>query len=159
MVNRKKMATVSGVILPMLVFSGQLWANATNEELAARVEQLESLVTQLQQLVAEQGEQQREMATTVSKKVDAPLSGTKFSYGGYVKFDAMSSSFSDGERATASIGDDILVPSTIPVDGKGGASRFDSSAKTSRFWFKTYHAHRYGGCANPYRNGFADLRW
>ncbi len=137
MVNRKKMATVSGVILPMLVFSGQLWANATNEELAARGEQLESLVTQLQQLVAEQGEQQQEMATTVSKKVDAPLSGTKFSYGGYVKFDAMSSSFSDGERATASIGDDILVPSTIPVDGKGGASRFDSSAKTSRFWFKT----------------------
>ena len=119
MVNRKKMATVSGVILPMLVFSGQLWANATNEELAARVEQLESLVTQLQQLVTEQGEQQQEMATTVSKKVDAPLSGTKFSYGGYVKFDAMSSSFSDGERATASIGDDILVPSTIPVDGKG----------------------------------------
>lgn len=133
---KKRGVVVAGLLLPAMTFSGQLMAS-TNDELSAKIQKLESQLLQLQQLVAEQGQQQREIATVVTKKADSPVSGSKFTYGGFVKFDAMQSDYSDGERATASIGDDILVPSTIPVGGKDGATRFDTSVKTSRFWFKT----------------------
>ena len=136
MLNKKTRAIAAGVILPTLTFSGQLMAS-TNDELSAKIKMLESQLTQLQQLVTEQGQKQQEMATVVTKKADSPVSGSKFTYGGFVKFDAMQSDYSGGERATAAIGDDILVPSTIPVGGKDGATRFDTSVKTSRFWFKT----------------------
>lgn len=137
MFTKKKLALATAVMLPTMAFSGQLLAAASNEDLTAKIEMLEKQLSQLQQLVTQQGEKQKQMETTVSKKVDSPVSGMKFSYGGFVKVDAISSSYSDGERATAALGDDILVPSTIPVDGKSGARRFDSHAKTSRFWFKT----------------------
>jgi len=137
MFTKKKLALATAVMLPALAMSGQSLAAASNEELTAKIEMLEAQLSQLQQLVTQQGEKQKQIETTVSKKVDSPVSGMKFSYGGFVKVDAISSSYSDGERASSGIGDDILVPSTIPVDGKSGARRFDSHAKTSRFWFKT----------------------
>ena len=49
----------------------------------------------------------------------------------------MQSDYSGGERASAGIGDEILVPSTIPIGGDDGATRFDAHVKTSRFWLKT----------------------
>ena len=136
MLNKKRMAIAAGVLLPTLTFSGQLLAT-TNDELSAKIKMLESQLTQLQQLVTEQGQKQQEISTVVTRKADSPVSGSKFTYGGFVKFDAMQSDYSGGEWATAAIGDDILVPSTIPVGGKDGATRFDTSVKTSRFWFKT----------------------
>jgi outer membrane DcaP-like protein len=136
MIRKKKMALAAGVMLPALMFSGQLLAT-TNDELSAKIKMLESQLSQLQVLVTEQGQKQQEIDTVVSKKADASTSGTTFSYGGFVKVDAMQSDYSDGERALAEIGDDILVPSTIPVGGEDGDARFDTSVKTSRFWFKT----------------------
>ena len=130
------MALAVGVMLPALIFSDQLLAT-TNEELSAKTQMLESQLSQLQTLVTEQGQKQQEFDTVVSKKADASTSGTTFSYGGFVKFDAMHSDNSGGERALAGIGDDILVPSTIPVGGEDGSTRFDTSVKTSRFWLKT----------------------
>lgn len=135
-INNKATALAALVMLPILTFSGQLLAT-TNDELSAKIKMLESQLTQLQHLVTEQGQKQQEIATVVTKKADSPVSGSKFTYGGFVKFDAMQSDYSGGERATAGIGDDILVPSTIPVGGSDGATRFDTSVKTSRFWFKT----------------------
>ncbi len=137
MFTKKKLALATAVMLPTMAFSGQLMAAASNEDLSAKIQMLESQLMQLQQLVAQQGEQQKAIETTVSKKVDSPVSGMKFSYGGFVKVDAMMSDYSDGERASSGLGDEILTPSTIPVGGKSGASRYDSHAKTSRFWFKT----------------------
>lgn len=67
------------------------------------------------------------------------LKNTDFSVGGFIKADAMWSDFSDGDRAAATVGDDFLVPSVIPV-GDGGndaSSQFDSHVKHSRFWLKT----------------------
>ncbi len=136
MLNKKRMALAAGIMLPTLAFSGQLLAT-TNDELSAKIKMLESQLSQLQTLVTEQGQKQQEMATVVTKKADSPVSGTKFTYGGFVKFDAMQSDYSDGERATSSLGDEILTPSTIPVGGNDGATRFDTHVKTSRFWFKT----------------------
>jgi len=64
---------------------------------------------------------------------------TEFDMGGFIKLDAMWSSYSDTDRAGASVGDDFLVPSQVAVgDGSnGGESLFDMSAKTSRIYVKS----------------------
>lgn len=64
-------------------------------------------------------------------------SGTTLSYGGYIKFDGQVSDYSDGYGATAGIGEDFLVPSTIPVGGPGGNVHTHFNAKESRLWFKS----------------------
>lgn len=63
---------------------------------------------------------------------------TDFSFGGFIKFDAMFSQSSDTKRA-GNVGDDFLVPSTIAVgDGSNeGDVVFDTNSKFSRLWFKT----------------------
>ncbi len=63
---------------------------------------------------------------------------TEYSFGGFVKFDAMFSQSSDTQRA-GNVGDDFLVPSTIAVgDGSNkGDTVFDTNSKFSRLWFKT----------------------
>ncbi|WP_317930311.1 DcaP family trimeric outer membrane transporter [Halioxenophilus sp. WMMB6] len=65
--------------------------------------------------------------------------GTHFQYGGFIKTDFIFSEYSDGDRASASVGDDFLVPSVIPVgDGNYDSDPvFDANAKFSRFWLKT----------------------
>lgn len=79
------------------------------------------------------------MAAALPMAVNA--ANTEFSYGGYVKFDATISQYSEGEVGAASLGRDFYVPSTIPVspDGVDGDSVTvtDMHAKTSRFNFKT----------------------
>lgn len=62
---------------------------------------------------------------------------TEVSFGGYIKADTMFTRYSDGEKATAAIGDDFLVPSTIPVGADEGATRLHMIAKQSRVWMKT----------------------
>lgn len=63
---------------------------------------------------------------------------TTYSFGGFVKADAIFSQYSDQQRA-GNVGDDFLVPSTTAVgDGsKKGDVVFDSHARTSRIFFKT----------------------
>ena len=65
--------------------------------------------------------------------------GTKFTYGGYIQLDAISSSYSDG-RPNELI-EDFYVPSLVPVEPADGNSDSYTStnlhAKTSRFFFTT----------------------
>ncbi|CAN0602174.1 unnamed protein product, partial [Ectocarpus sp. 12 AP-2014] len=65
--------------------------------------------------------------------------GTKFTYGGYVQLDAITSNYSEGKPA--SLMDDLFVPSLIPVEPvSGSGDSYQSTnihAKTSRFYFKT----------------------
>ena len=63
-----------------------------------------------------------------------------FYYGGYVKTDVISSSFSDGEVAGNSIGRDFFVPSTIPVGGGESSHVLDIHARQTRFHFGTRHS-------------------
>lgn len=81
------------------------------------------------------------LETALAEKEAAAVTGTKgntqYSFGGYIKLDAMVSQYSGGERATSSVGDDFLVPSVIPVGGESGDAHFDMQAKHSRIWFKT----------------------
>ncbi|QDV09282.1 Porin subfamily protein [Planctomycetes bacterium Poly30] len=65
--------------------------------------------------------------------------GTKFTYGGYVQLDAVSSDYSGGKPANQLI-DDFLVPSLIPVEPTSGADNYRSTnmhSKSSRFFLKT----------------------
>lgn len=66
------------------------------------------------------------------------MAETTFKYGGFIKFDAIFSQYSDQARA-GNVGDDFLVPSTIAVgDGSAEGDRvFDSNAKFSRLNFTT----------------------
>lgn len=63
---------------------------------------------------------------------------TQYSFGGFIKADAIFSQYSDQQRA-GNVGDDFLVPSTTAVgDGSNkGDVVFDSHARTSRIFFKT----------------------
>lgn len=122
------------------------------QALEARVAELEKIV---QQLVAQQqGAQQAQAAQTAApaaapaaadnkpKIQTAPImpsanAGTRFSYGGFIKFDAMVTNTSDGEIPDGSVGRLFYVPSTIPVGAPGAneGSDTDMGAQLSRFWF------------------------
>ncbi len=68
----------------------------------------------------------------------AQAAETQYSFGGFVKADAIFSQYSDQQRA-GNVGDDFIVPSTTAVgDGSNkGDVVFDSHARTSRLFFKT----------------------
>lgn len=63
---------------------------------------------------------------------------TQYQFGGFIKFDAIFSQYSDAQRA-GNVGDDFLVPSTIATgDGSAeGDMVFDAHARHSRINFKT----------------------
>lgn len=121
-------------------------ANAA-DPLEERVLQMEQ---ELKELKALMQQQQSAQATAVSAQPakativpsEKSRSGlnlspnTSLTYGGYIKVDGMYNDYGDGSRP-GNIGDEILVPSTIPVGGQGDGARFDSHIKTSRFFFKT----------------------
>lgn len=64
---------------------------------------------------------------------------TEFSYGGYIKMDAMMSTYSDGDVTAANVGRDYYTPNSTPTSAGTGkeTSSYDMSAKSSRFNFKT----------------------
>ncbi|MDO6805050.1 hypothetical protein Q4595_21540, partial [Wenyingzhuangia sp. 1_MG-2023] len=73
---------------------------------------------------------------TLPRAVQA--ANTEFSYGGYIKVDAMMSNYSEGEITSTSSGRDFYVPSSIPTGTAGNdSSAFDMGAQTSRINFKT----------------------
>ncbi len=79
------------------------------------------------------------LLATAALPLAAQAANTEFSYGGYIKFDAMMSTYSDGDVGSASLARDFYVPSGTPVSGGDvdETSHFDMHAKTSRFNFKT----------------------
>jgi hypothetical protein len=110
--------------LPMtasLIAAGLLSCNAMAEDVNQRIEKLEKEISALKTHTA---------AATKSS------GGSNVSVGGYIKFDAQVSDYSDGRSATAGIGDDFLVPSTIPTGGTAGDPQTHFSAKESRLWVK-----------------------
>ena len=136
---------------------------AKERELEARVAQLEKMV---EQLVAQQQQTQGQVAETqaqveeVKAAQPAPLAegkqpiqrtaintganpGTAFSYGGFIKLDAMTTDTSDGKIADGSAGRMFYLPSTIPVADDGAEPDTDPytdfHAQFSRFWFSADH--------------------
>lgn len=65
---------------------------------------------------------------------------TEFTYGGFIKFDAMYSQYNDGAAANAGaleVGRDFYVPAAIPTGNGEKTSATDFTARSSRFNFKT----------------------
>lgn len=114
---------------------------AKEQELEARIEQLERLVRELSKAPPPATPAATPAPTTpdMQTKSITPngLPGTRFSYSGYLKVDGLLSDYDDGEIADGSIGRDFFLPSAIPVGGIGESADFDSHVKQSRLIFGT----------------------
>lgn len=153
--SRRLLATA---VLVALAAPGMAFAQSAKEtELEARVAQLEA---QIQTLL--QGQQQQQESITqaqtrldevqVAQPAAKPLQSKPilanpdavFTYGGFIKFDAMVTDTSDGAIAEGSAGRMFYVPSTIPVTANGAEPDSDPytdmHAAFSRFWFAADHA-------------------
>ena len=125
------------------------------QELEARIAQLEA---QVQALLSAQQQQQATLAQTQTqldqvkvaqaapddgkpKIQSSPIlvagnPGGRFSFGGFVKLDAMLTDTNAGEIADGSAGRMFYLPSAIPVGGVDEAhADIDTHAMFSRFWF------------------------
>ncbi|SDZ95861.1 DcaP family trimeric outer membrane transporter [Microbulbifer marinus] len=130
----KSARTAAGLFSAMMINLVPLSAAAqtSTEELQLRIEELQA---QVDKLAAEAAQQRR--AVVDNPEPPQQPQGTQIEIGGFMKLDSMFSEYSDGNAATAGIGEDFLVPSTIPVGGEGGDSSFHSHAKSSRLFIKS----------------------
>lgn len=158
-VRRRVSLTVA--IIAALAGSSAFAQTAKERELEARVAHLEAMVQQLlDQQHAIQGETAavRAEQTAQAAKLDAipaaaPLPagaapiqgttlapganpGTRLSFGGFIKVDAMATNTSDGELADGPGGARALyLPGAIPVGGADEGTDLDMHAQFSRLWF------------------------
>ncbi|MET0718128.1 MAG: DcaP family trimeric outer membrane transporter [Pseudoxanthomonas sp.] len=149
---------LAAALFVALIAPGMAFAQTAKEkELEARVAQLEQ---QVQALLASQQQQQTAIAQTQTQITEvktaqaAPADGkpriqtgpitpganpnTSFTYGGFIKMDAMVTDTSDGRIADGSSGRLFYLPSSIPVGdagADGGDPYTDYHAQFSRFWF------------------------
>lgn len=163
--SRHRRPLAAAVLFALLAPGVALAETAKEKELEARVAQLEAQVqallnatqqqqtqiadtrTQLDQVktaqpaAAPQGAQSRPIQNTTILTAGNPNS--TFSYGGFIKLDAMATDTSDGRIADGSSGRLFYVPSTIPVAANnapdGGDPYADFHAQFSRFWLSADH--------------------
>ncbi|MBX3725254.1 MAG: hypothetical protein KF823_04980 [Xanthomonadales bacterium] len=138
---------------------GGAWAQTDRErDLEARVAQLESMVQQLlSQQQSLQGEQeavrseQQVQAARLDRLPAAPEGAqpvqattivpgstprANFTFGGFIKLDAMLTDTNDGQIADGSAGRLFYLPQAIPVGGQGDSNPYlDVHAQFSRIWF------------------------
>ena len=157
MKRRNSRRLLASAVLVALAVPGMAFAQSAKEvELEARVAQLEA---QIQALLQGQQQQQESITRTqaqldqaqVSQPASKPVQSKPilanpdavFSYGGFIKFDAMVTDTSDGAIAEGSAGRLFYVPSTIPVTANGAEPDTDPytdmHAAFSRFWFAADH--------------------
>ncbi|MCM2336665.1 MAG: DcaP family trimeric outer membrane transporter, partial [Pseudomonas sp.] len=154
---------LAAALLVALCLPGLAFAQTAKErELEARVAELEKMV---QQLAAQQQQTQGQVTEVRAAQAATPAApaapavaagkgiqpttimtaanpGTTFSYGGFIKLDAMATDTSDGKIADGSSGRLFYLPSAIPVGGstaEGGDAYTDVHALFSRFWFSADH--------------------
>ncbi|WP_417472097.1 DcaP family trimeric outer membrane transporter [Luteimonas mephitis] len=149
------------VTVALLLPGAALAQTAKEKELEARVAQLEQMVQQLvaqqQQTQAAVVDAQAQVSEVKTAQAQAPAAvpagkqpiqatainasanpGTTFTYGGFIKLDAMATDTSDGRIADGSAGRLFYLPSAIPVGddtADGGDPYTDVHAQFSRFWF------------------------
>ncbi len=156
MLREKTLRTVLSNALVAITCLGVSLVFAAGEEpssaeLKQQIDDLQRQVTDLTRAMKNKQmmEQQRQKQLSQKKggqadsgKASEPsmIGNTEVTVGGYVKLDSNFSDYSDGSRATAGIGEDFLVGSTIPVGGESGDNKFHAHAKTSRLFVKTHTA-------------------
>jgi hypothetical protein len=119
--------------------AGTVQAQTKEQELEARIEQLEKRLKELSPPSAATGAPAPAPAAAVQTKTITPnaVPNTSFSYSGFIKLDALASKYDDGEIADSSIGRDFYLPGTIPVGGEDEDVDYDMHVKQSRFIFGT----------------------
>ena len=114
------------------------WADAASD-----IAELKARLVQLEQQVKDAAAKPAPVAAPAASSTGLQVGDTKFGFKGYVKLDAISSQFSEGEVGRT-VGRDFYVPNQIPVfgaantgatAGTNGKSRnfFDLHAKQTRF--------------------------
>lgn len=138
-----KRTLVASLVLGLSVAAMSPTSAMANSALEDRVKQMEQELAELKALMKQQAQASSQVVEQVAKapteaaKPNLKLSpNTTLTYGGFIKVDGMYNDYSDGPRP-GNIGDEILVPSTIPIGGESEGAQFDSHVKTSRFFFKT----------------------
>ena len=145
--NRNKRTLLPLALLLAIAAPGHVLAQtASPQDLEARIAQLEQLVQGLKsELEAQKAATppapaplpagaQPVQATTL---MPAANPGTRFSFGGFIKLDAMYTDTDGGEIPDGSTGRLFYVPSTIPVGAPGSSedADLDMHAQFSRLWF------------------------
>lgn len=120
-------AMVNGLPAMAAAETGQL----TAEQLQQRIAELQAQVDQLA------ASQQAQTVENPEPSKTNNFGNTNIQIGGYVKLDSIFSDYSDGSAATAGLGEDFLVPSTIPVGGDSGDIHYNAHAKSTRLFFKS----------------------
>jgi len=150
-------------LLVCLLAPGMALAQAATpkeQALEARVAELEKIV---RQLLSQQQQTQAAVDDVRTAQAQAPATkpaddgkpkiqsapimtaanpGTAFSYGGFIKLDAMVTDTSDGRIPDGASGRLFYLPSSIPVgpaSADGGDAYADYHAQFSRFWFSADH--------------------
>ena len=131
-------------LLVCLAAPGLALADEAREAaLEARIAELERLV---QQLVSDRTAAPATPVAPATLKPAAPNiqatpimpganPGTRFSYGGFIKLDAMLTDTTDGEIADGNAARTLYVPGAIPIGGDNEGTDLDMHAEFSRFWF------------------------
>ncbi|MFV8819608.1 DcaP family trimeric outer membrane transporter [Haliea sp. E17] len=128
-------------IVPILT-AASLAALSTPASADAVTDRIAELERQIAELKAQVTSNKESIATqSVEIEEARPMAkGTKFTYGGYIQLDGITSDYSDGKPGNKLI-DDFLVASLIPVEPASGPSdsyqSTNLSAKSSRFFFTT----------------------
>lgn len=143
------LALAIGLCLPHTLLA----QTAKERELEARIAELEKIVAQLAAELsarpgasaamqsAEKAEIAQEAANAVAAQMmPAANPGTRFGYGGFIKFDAMTSRTDSGRIAEGSAGRMFHLPSSIPTGGGNAQTYTDLGAQFSRFWLSADHA-------------------
>jgi hypothetical protein len=152
----RRLALASAIAIAMSLSGGAFAQTDKERELEQRVAQLESMVRQLmaqQEAIRGENVEVRELQQAQAARLDAlpvlpegarPIQattltpganpGTSFSYGGFIKLDAMITDTSDGEIPDGSVGRLLYLPGGIPVGGQSESPDLDVHAQFSRFW-------------------------
>lgn len=134
-----KSSLAGAVALAAMANALPAMAVETEQMTAAQLQQrIADLQAQVDQLAASQ--QAQTMENPEPSKTNT-FGNTNIQIGGYVKLDSIFSDYSDGSAATAGLGEDFLVPSTIPVAGNSGGDsgdvHYNAHAKSTRLFFKS----------------------
>lgn len=115
-----------------------LAATAADADTAAEIRALRARLDALEaQLAQERAAKPAPAAAPVAAKpAELKLGDTQFTWGGYVKLDALYSRFAEGEVAQGT-GRDFYVPNSIPVGNGEGRDALDFHAKETRLFLKT----------------------
>ncbi len=134
--------TSMAVGMALIVMGAGTPALAKDPEVAALEARVANLEAMLQQLLEQNQTPPPPAPAPVAETTPARTaeSANTYGFGGYIKFDAMFSDYSDGDLAPSSSGSQFYIPGTIPVGGSSGEGYdADVQARETRINFKSNH--------------------